>query len=225
MPVYEPLPRHHWVWLKPDWTAHLQEPLPAAASNAVAGWVGRNRPFVVARCRPDDRRDCLRLGLSTLSKERIALQIDRPAIIRHEPPPKIDQCLTVAPPTWKTMLHAVMAAAEETGTDVTLYGSLAWQYWSDESYVHTDSDIDLLLSPPHWFAVERLLARLSVHDGALPRLDGELLLPKGMAVAWREWQGSAASVLVKTERNVVLRSRRSIIALLPGGGATAPAPP
>lgn len=217
MPDPNALRRHHWVWLRRDWALHLQEPVPADADNAITGWVGRDRPFVVARRRPDDRRDCFRLGLSTLRKDRIALQIDHAAIVRHEPPPKIEDCLAVAPPSWKPVLRAVMAAAGETGTDAALFGSLAWQYWSDEAYVHADSDIDLLLSPPHWLAVERLLARLTVHDGTLPRLDGELLLPNGTAVAWREWQGSAASVLVKTEQGEAMLSRRAIMALLPEG--------
>ncbi len=217
MPDYESLRRHHWVWLDETWFAGLQEPLSAAAGNAVACWVGRDRPFIVARRRPDDRRDCFRLGLSTLGKERIALRVDRSAMIRWEPPPSVERCLTKAPAAWQPMLHAVMSATAETGTGAAVFGSLAWQYWSGEAFVRADSDIDLLLSPPHWPAVERLLARLSVHDGALPRLDGELLLPDGTAFAWREWLGAASSILVKTERGAAVLGRPSVIALLPGG--------
>jgi phosphoribosyl-dephospho-CoA transferase len=221
MPEFSPLflhtRRHHWVWLAETWTACLEEPLSAAAANAVAGWVARERPFVVARRRPDDRADSLRLGLSTLGKDRIALLVDRAAIIRQEPPPTIEQVLPTAPAPWHAILDAVHTAADQTETEAAIFGSLAWQYWSGESFVRADSDIDLLLSPPHWAAVDRLLARLSVHEAALPRLDGELLLPDGSAVAWREWASAAATLLVKTERDVAMRSRQSILTLLPEG--------
>jgi phosphoribosyl-dephospho-CoA transferase len=219
MPDCESLRRHHWVWLDKTWATCLQEPLSAAADNAVAGWIRRDRPFVVARRRPDDRPDCFRLGLSTLGQDRIALHIDRSAIIRWEPPPAIEHCLPKAPVGWHPILQAVTSAASETKTVAAIFGSLAWQYWSGEAFVRADSDIDLLLSPPHWPAVERLLARLSVHDGTQPRLDGELLLQDGTAIAWREWQGESASVLVKTEQGVAIVSRQSILALLPGGPA------
>lgn len=63
--------------------------------------------------------------------------------------------------------------------------------------------------------VERLLAELQslCGPGAVPRLDGEVLLPDGGAVAWRELVARPARLMVKGPRDVSLRDYAAVAAL------------
>ena len=108
--------------------------------------------------------------------------------------------------TWR----ALMAALAAHDCAARVYGGYGWQALTRMAYVHAASDVDLLLpvaSGAHADAVAQVLAT-TAWDG--PRLDGELLLPDGGAVAWREWrehrEGRVAQVLVKRLRGVALET-------------------
>src|SRR3954447_17708746 len=85
------------------------------------------------------------------------------------------------------------------------------------SFPDRHSDVDLLFAPRGWGAVEELLAALGGLDGFGsadgPRLDGEILLPDGGAVAWRELASRPSKLLVKGPMDVTLRDRAAVAAL------------
>ena len=65
-----------------------------------------------------------------------------------------------------------------------------------------------------WTLLEALSA-----DASTPRLDGELILPGGGAVAWREFARRPDELLVKGAGGPALRPRPSVEALLTGAAA------
>ena len=69
--------------------------------------------------------------------------------------------------------------------DARVYGSYGWQALTGLDYVHADSDLDVLAAaedlPQAQLIAERLHAWSAPH-----RVDGEVVMPGGHAVAWRE---------------------------------------
>jgi len=105
--------------------------------------------------------------------------------------------------------------AQAAGLSVTVYGSLAWEYRCGTAYVRADSDVDLLFdaqAAPLLGPVLTLAQALSA-DAGVPRLDGELILPGGAAVAWRELARQPEELLVKGAGGPALCARASIEAL------------
>ena len=75
--------------------------------------------------------------------------------------------------------------------------------------------MDLLLRPASWSSTQRLLAFLEDFSNRQPTppLDGEILLPDGDAVAWRELLQAPAKVLTKGAGDVRLRALAEVRAL------------
>jgi len=89
------------------------------------------------------------------------------------------------------------------------------------AYVRPDSDVDLLFdaqAAPPLGPVLDFVDALSA-DAHTPRLDGELILPGGAAVAWRELARRPDELLVKGTGGPALRPRPSVEALLTGAAA------
>lgn len=203
--------RHSWVWLTGRWRHHLRTPLPEAESEMVERWHCGHLPLVVARRLPDDSDDDLRLGLALPDRRRMAVHLGDGAVAEHRPPLPLAQGLPGAPSAWRPPLQELDRATARLGVPVCVYGSLAWQYWSGKSYVRPDSDVDLLFAPGRWAVVEALLTLLAGWDH--PRLDGEVALPDGGAVAWRELASASGRVMVKGGNGVDLRDRADIRSL------------
>ena len=106
------------------------------------------------------------------------------------------------------MAHAV-------GLSVAVYGSLAWEYRCGTAYVRADSDVDLLFDGQAAPPLEPVLsfAQALSNDASAPRLDGELILPGGAAVAWREFARRPEELLIKGAGGPALCARASIEAL------------
>jgi phosphoribosyl-dephospho-CoA transferase len=91
--------------------------------------------------------------------------------------------------------------------EARVYGSAAWQAVTGAVYLREDSDLDLLLTPTTGEQLRLALEILGSMAGARPRLDGEIALPDGRAVAWREAASESATLLVKTLSDVSLVPR------------------
>ena len=207
--------RHDWIGLGEDWERWLRTPLTREDRDAIEGWRRRGLPLVVARRQPADAADDLRLGLSLPDKRRIGVHVASSAAITHAGPPALAAVLPSAPAPWRPLLDSVVLVADTLGVPARVFGSLAWQHWSGQQYVRPDSDVDLLFAPRRWPVVERLLAELQSlgGPGTVPRLDGEVLLPDGGAVAWRELATRPVRLLVKGPRDVALRDHAAVAAL------------
>ena len=79
------------------------------------------------------------------------------------------------------------------------------------SYLTARSDLDLLWSISEERSIASLVKGLLRLDAEGPvRLDGELELPDGAAVNWRELAQNGNQLLVKTMNGVEVRTRASL---------------
>lgn len=214
--------RHDRVYLRPG--AAVVFPgaatLSPAIRVAVAAWIAAGRPLVAAR-QPECGGQLL-LGLSlplALERQRVALLVDPAEVAEVRPPLGLGACLGGQEANERSILLTVERALRQAGIRLGVYGSLAWEALSGEAYRHPGSDIDVICEIADRAQLETALAVLAEAAAGLPcRLDGELRLPGGDAVAWRELAAAYGdrqrSVLVKGERRVALKTVADLLARL-----------
>jgi phosphoribosyl-dephospho-CoA transferase len=208
--------RHDLVWLtKPGWDAALHRALPGQHA-AIEQWMREDWPAVVRRAEVGFAPDQLCLGIPLPPtpagvKGRIALSACIRDTARRSPPLALAVAARAAPERWRTTLDALVA-----GMQLHAYGSLAMQAITGQAYLSATSDIDLLFYPADALALRDGLALLEQYAAILP-LDGEIVFPRGDAVAWKEWiaaEANAARVLVKDAGVVRLATIESLLATL-----------
>lgn len=183
-------------------------------------WIAAGLPLVVARQAADSER--LLLGLSlplAAQRKRLSIAVDRSAVAGVHPPIALGRCLPQLPSDQAEILRRLAAGAAACSARLGVFGSLAWETLSGESYRHAESDIDLICDVATLAQFDTMLALLHQAADALPcRLDGELRFPDGQAVAWQEVAAQrgrpAALVLVKGEHEVGLRPLQALLATL-----------
>ncbi len=213
--------RHDLVYLHRD--AGFATPCaePGDASwQAGRDWIAAGRPLVAARQPPGSGR--LRLGLSlplALERKRLSIDVEPKAVARIDGPLPIARCCSRLPAGEAAVLRRLAEQATECDAGLGVFGSLAWEVLSGETYRHADSDIDLICDVATLEQFERMLTELQRAAGELPcRLDGELRFPDGNAVAWREmaaqYRQPAAQVLIKGPHGVDLQPVQALLATL-----------
>ena len=116
-----------------------------------------------------------------------------------------------APPTWQRTIHALLELAAELGVEPRVYGSLLWQRLTGLSYLTAGSDLDLLWPIIDEETATRVVGHIAMIARESPvRCDGEILLPDGSGVQWREWHEHPTGVLVKTSAAVRLCATRDL---------------
>ena len=174
------------------------------------GWARAGRPLIVRRRVPGEGDGLVPLGLPLPpadGKRRIGLALAAGAL-RPVPPPRLADAAPHAPEAWQPAIAALLALAEDRGVTPRPFGALLWQAVTGLPYLSATSDLDLLWPCPGGIP-PGLLAGLAGIDAAAPmRLDGEILLPDGGGVQWREWHEAPAggSVLAKYLDRVVMRA-------------------
>jgi triphosphoribosyl-dephospho-CoA synthase len=195
------LARHALVAIRRARRAAVR-PVDPAHVGDVEAWLARDLPAVVRRRDPAMPSDQIALAIAlplARGRARVALSAPADAVLRVLPPVPLARALASAPRAWVSALERLVREASRAGIVLRAYGSLAWQHLTGEPYVREGSDVDLVA--PGATSGERarslaLLRRWEPH--ASPRLDGELALGGGRAVAWREALGNPARVLVKS---------------------------
>jgi phosphoribosyl-dephospho-CoA transferase len=204
--------RHDLVWLHPSatWTTPCAEP-GSVAWQALADWLAAGRPLVAARQTAPAGQVLLGLGLPLAQgRQRLSVLVDVAQVAEVRPPLSVHQCLAGLPAEQAAALSALAGRIEAGGARLGVYGSLAWEALSGEAYRHAASDIDLICDVADLAQYESALEALHRAIAGFPgRLDGELRLPDGQAVAWQEILAldglSGKSVLVKGEQEVKLQ--------------------
>lgn len=203
------LRRHDLVWLDPAGpVAHLG--VTEAHRAELRSWVECRLPLVVGR--QDGHPAGLRLGFTlpgTGPRRRVEVRAPRAAIVTHRAPPFLETVLDHAPDAWQAPLHAVARAFRQVGLIPRAYGSLVTQAFTGEACLRPGSDVDLVIDCRSRAEAEAALAVLEASGDGPPRLDGELRLPHGWAVAWRELAQTRATggqLLAKSDRGVQLMS-------------------
>ena len=207
------LHRQQLVRLSVDgWSRVLRQPRDAEARACLGLWAERGLPLVVTR-QPPSHGELLATGLpapARFGRRRLAVAVAPGDVLFLDEFPSATAVARLLPRSVAVTWRALLAELGANDCAARVYGGYGWQALTRMAYVHAESDVDLLLpvtSSAHADAVAQVLAS-AAWDG--PRLDGELLLPDGAAVAWREWrehrEGRVAQVLVKRLRSVALET-------------------
>ncbi|WOB27030.1 MULTISPECIES: malonate decarboxylase holo-[acyl-carrier-protein] synthase [Xanthomonas] len=206
--------RHALVWLRDDaqWQAHTP-----GAQPRLQQWFAAGLPAVVARGDGSEAPGSVRLGVPLPPgecKQRLALHADVVEIARCSEPLSLDAVIAHAPGELQPALQVLRAHAQADALQPRVFGSFAWQALTGLTYVHAQSDLDLLWSidtPEQAQTVVALLQRWERRHGM--RADGELLLPNDIAVNWREYASDAQHVLVKSGNGCCLLPRAALFQL------------
>jgi phosphoribosyl-dephospho-CoA transferase len=201
--------RHDLAWLAPGASPALVGVAEADQAELQA-WVDRRLPLVVGR--QDGQPGGLRLGFTlpgTGARRRVAVRAPRAAILVHGAPPPLEDMLPYGPEAWQAPLGQVARALRQAGLTPRVYGSLVTQAFSGETCLRPDSDVDILIDCASRDAAMVALEILDRHGEGSPRLDGELRMPHGWAVAWRELAQAlvvGGRVLAKSDSGLQLMS-------------------
>ncbi len=213
------LRRHDLLRVKPaTWQAILRCHPGLADLPLVADWALREWPVIVRRRMAGDLANGVPAAIPlppSHGKRRLAFSFASGAAVVALPPVLLSDALRAAPAKWQPVAAALLELGEAVGMTPRVFGALLWQHATGLPYLTDRSDLDLL-----WFISDERTAALLVEgllrldaDGPV-RLDGELELPDGAAVNWRELAQSDANlggeVLVKTMDGVELRTRAAL---------------
>lgn len=211
--------RHDLAWLRPDAAIRFQCGLSDAGLSArVSDWIASGRPLVVAR-QPANTDDVL-LGLTLPASEerrRIGCAVARQDVTRISGPLAVQLCLHRLAPEAADAMSALASRLAARDIAIGVYGSLAWEVISKESYRHEASDVDVICDVRSLEQTRTALAALAKTAARLPcGLDGEIRFPDGRAVAWKElamtWTDRHSQVLVKGPEEVGMVTLSSLLA-------------
>jgi phosphoribosyl-dephospho-CoA transferase len=216
-----PLRRHQLVWLDEyAWYRVLAtatssaDPLRVPDSQALdclSHWAQQRWPLVVTRqAAAVDAVDAsapdgvLALGLSAparLGRHAIGVNASLRGVMRLGAFPRAVEVLTQLPAAAQAGWGLLSERLDLLDVVARVYGSHGWQQLTAMDYVHTRSDIDLLVEVGSAAQADQAAALLLAADAGPLRIDGELAFEDGAAVAWREWlrfrSGQADRILVK----------------------------
>lgn len=200
------LHRHDLVWLDPGMDSDS-----IATPNLVEAlyWIRLQHPLVVTR-QPAMKGDSIALGFTLSPKRtRISLSVPKASIIHRMRPLLLADAIEHAPISWHEGMKKILDVCESAGAAARVYGSLSFQAFTNQDYLDEESDLDLLLECNEHTRFDDLLPALK--SISLPKLDGEIKMPNGWAVAWRELS-ITASVLAKSDSEVRLFPAREFLA-------------
>jgi len=216
--------RHKLVWLSAEGWLAARASAPVEHGAALQRWQDNDWPLVARRRdagqASGESNRSLSLGLplppdpDSGVKVRIALQVPAATVARATDPLPLKDVLPALPDAWRAAMTALID--ESVGLHLRVFGSTALQALTGLPYIGPASDIDLLFYPQTAQQLRAGLALLARHSAALP-LDGEIVFPRGEAVAWKEWraaQDSHARVLVKEIDTVRLVPPNLLLATL-----------
>lgn len=203
--------RHELAWLSRAGWQRLQATCSAADAGALAHWAAHDLPLVATRRTPGLAPEWLSLGLpapNRWGRRRLALAGRLEEVVRTGGFPLLTAAAAGLPAASSAAIAAVAGALGRHADSVRIHGSHGWQLLTGLDSLQPASDLDLLLPAADAGLADELCRRLAGCASAV-RLDGELLLPEGAAVAWREWLLAApgARLLVKRLEGAELRRR------------------
>lgn len=205
--------RHRRVWLRPSRQGQDVVCGDRRAIEAIVAWQSEGLPFVGRAVGAGDPEGHVPLGLALMvdgCRARLAFSIEQQSVARIEDPIALGQLLPSLPGRMRDTARRLNAAARELGMPLGAYGSVAWEHCK-AGYLHAASDLDLLARPANAESAKQWLQVLGAIDAAAPmRIDGEIELPDGYCVAWRELAQDGARMLTKSDRGPQLRSREQV---------------
>jgi phosphoribosyl-dephospho-CoA transferase len=209
----ELLQRNQLVWLQAAaWQSILDAPWDTQAMTILLHWAAAGLPLVIARKRADVAQERICVGLpapTCWERRRLALDVASADVCKIGQFPD----LSCFPPLQSTLPVALRVRS------IRVYGSQGWQRMTGMNYVHSASDLDVLLDARSLRDAIDMVIALNAWNAPC-RLDGEVVFPTGHAVAWRELLqahgGAVTKVLVKHRDSATLMDLRQLEMLQPG---------
>lgn len=148
-------------------------------------------------------------------KRRLAFSFSIGAEVTELPPVLLCDAARSAPVKWQPIISALLDLGEAIKIPPRVFGALLWEHTTGLPYLSAQSDLDLLWLTSEELGAHSLVERLRQLDAESPvRLDGELQLPDGAGVNWRELaqnnDDERSQVLVKTMDGVEVRSKAGL---------------
>jgi phosphoribosyl-dephospho-CoA transferase len=206
------LHRHDLLRARPDACDAMLRCHPGLADlPLVADWALREWPVIVRRRMAGDVAGNVPAALPlppVHGKRRLAFSFSSGAAVVVLPPVLLRDAAPAAPTEWQPLIAALIYLGEVVGVTPRVFGALLWEHATRLAYLTAQSDLDLLWSISDERSAALLVEGLLRLDAAGPvRLDGELELPGGAAVNWRELANEGGELLVKTMDGVEVRTR------------------
>jgi phosphoribosyl-dephospho-CoA transferase len=217
------LRRHDLLRADPAaWDAMLRCHPGVADLPLVADWARLDRPVIVRRRMVGDFAASVPTALPLPpchGKRRLAFSFTSGEAVTALPPVLLRDAARTAPTEWQEVVAALLALGDAIKVTPRVFGALLWQHTTGLPYLRAQSDLDLLWLISDERTALSLVERLLRLDAASPvRLDGELELPDGAGVNWRELAQSRADpgdeLLVKTMDGVEVRTRAALFRTL-----------
>jgi phosphoribosyl-dephospho-CoA transferase len=202
--------RHDLLRVDPRaWPEILEANTLRASLPYVRDWPAREWPLIVRRRTDQDEPALVPVALPLPpdgGKTRLALQVGSAAVRERVPALTLRRARTETPPHWDPMMTALLEVADRMGVEPTIFGSVLWQCLTGLPYLSATSDLDLLWPVRDLSSARKLVEELAAIEAAGPvQIDGEIHLPDGAGVQWRELLLEPAEVLVKMIDGVELR--------------------
>ncbi len=206
--------RHDLLLIDPAaWAAALARLPDREETGLLADWARLGRPVIIRRRLPHEPEDGLPVGVQlplSAGRRRVALRVPPGSVIDRPERPDTKTALPHAPASWHPTL-AALQSLPGLAAPARVFGSLLWQSVTALPYLRDESDLDLTFpcgGDPYPLAD----AIAAIDRSGHPRIDGELLLPDGVACHWRELvERDSHDILVKTTDGVELRRRDALV--------------
>jgi phosphoribosyl-dephospho-CoA transferase len=213
------LRRHDLLRAEPvAWQAMLRRHPRVADLPLVTDWALLGRPVIVRRRMAGDVSDSVPAALPLPpchGKLRVAFSFSSGAAVIALPPVLLCDAARSAPVKWQPIISALLDLGEAIKIPPRVFGALLWEHTTGLPYLSAQSDLDLLWLTSEELTAHSLVERLRQLDAESPvRLDGELQLPDGAGVNWRELAQNSddehSQVLVKTMDGVEVRIKAEL---------------
>jgi phosphoribosyl-dephospho-CoA transferase len=212
------LRRHDLLRTEPAaWDAMLRCHPGLADLPLVADWARLDRPVIVRRRMAGDFADGVPAALPLPpchGKQRLAFSLFSGAGVGALPPVLLRETVRAAPGEWQPVIAALLDLGDTVGVTPRVIGGLLWEHLTGLRYLTAQSDLDLLWSVSDERIASLLIEGLLRLDADPVRLDGEIELPDGAGVNWRELVQSGANlgdeVLVKIMDGVEVRAKAGL---------------
>lgn len=179
--------RHYLIYLQPNEIFRfLDTSLATPIQQKIHQMIEQNIPFTVCR---QESRDYFKVAVSCFmhgQKYRVALALHTFPTQSHKPPllSVIAENLDLQT---QLLLQTFVQNMDQLSCSVYVYGSYANQYLYQESFIHTQSDLDLLIEandikkiPQIIQLIEQLKTQISI------TIDGEITLPTAQNISFNE---------------------------------------
>ncbi|MCE7506738.1 malonate decarboxylase holo-[acyl-carrier-protein] synthase [Polynucleobacter sp. IMCC30063] len=215
--------RHRQIWIRPEDAGEVffERDESREKVNYLVSWIKQNKPLVgrafgQANLASTGLRPIglLQLG-SPKSKQRLYLLVKNTVIDKVEQPLLLASVLAYLPLQHCLCATHLLALLQGVEVEIRVYGSAFWSHAQKSTCMTEESDLDLIIQTHGRNNIEKTFVALNKCSNLYAiRLDGELELPDGNTVAWRELSIMPDKILVKSDHGPSLQNCSEIWAQL-----------